>query len=293
MITRGTLLQQGYLVLAKVSPSPRLDAELLLAHVEGVERWRLRIESDAPVESVAASRYRALLTRRAAKEPVAYLIGEREFYGLRFSVDPRVLIPRPESELLVEKACEFVRVKHLAAPVIADLGTGSGCLICAMVSTLRTSGIAVQGMGVDLSQDAINVAEENTRRLGLSDSVRFVRGEWCAPLTDASARCDVVVANPPYVAVSESVSPEVQWEPQAAVYAPENGLRDIEHLMVNVPEILAPGGLFLCEIGAGKRNVITERVASRPALLKRWDSWEFVGDDSGEDRFSVLRMLAN
>jgi len=227
--------------------SARLDAELLLAHALGLDRTRLYARLRDAVADDAAARFAALLMRRARREPVAYLTGEQEFWSLPFEVGPAVLIPRPETELLVELA------GRLAPPPVAilDVGTGSGCIAVALARELEAARITA----TDLSPDALAVARRNAARHGVAARLSFVAGDVYAGLP-AAARFDLIASNPPYLAPGDAVSPELAFEPGAALWAGADGLDVIRRLLAGAPPRLRPGGHLLVEIGAAQAEPV-------------------------------------
>lgn len=224
--------------------APRLTAELLLAHVLKVDRVRLYVDHDRPLEAEELATYRALISRRLAYEPTQYLTGAKEFYGRRFQVDPRVLIPRPETELLVE---EVLKVLPKDAPSrVVDLCTGSGCIAI----TLAAERPLAEVFATDLSPGACAVAKENAERLEVAQRVAIREGDLFAPLP-AEARFDVVVSNPPYIASHEvpTLQAEVQKEPHLALDGGQDGLVLIRRIAEDARTRLHPGGLLAMEIG--------------------------------------------
>lgn len=228
--------------------TPRLDAELLAAHLLGVERGELLLRRLD--EAIDAAAYEALIARRVAGEPVAYITGEREFWSLPFRVTPDVLIPRPDSETLIEAAVADLPAD--AAPRVLDLGTGSGCLLLAALHQWPSG----WGVGVDRSVAAVDVARSNARRLGLSDRAYFVVGSW----TDALVGMfDLVLANPPYIGVDEPLPHEVaDFEPASALYAGADGLDDYRRIVPVLPQILSPAGVAYLEIGHAQADLVME-----------------------------------
>jgi len=231
----------------------RLEAELLVAHALGLDRLKLFLQLDRPVGGSEIDRARDLLVRRGRREPTAYITGVREFYGRPFKVGPGVLIPRPETELLVDVARGRFAKAAARAPRVADLGTGCGCI--AVTLALELPGARV--LAVDLSGAAVLCAQANARSLGAD--LRFVEGEGLAALdlaTREDGPFDLVLSNPPYVAREErgTLAPEVaEHEPELALYAPA-GDRDfwVRTLLERGRAWLAPGGMLLVELGLGQ-----------------------------------------
>lgn len=234
--------------------SPRLDAELLLSHAIGLDRVQLIVDSARPLAAEELARYRELMVRRRRSEPIAYILGEREFYGLRFSVNRHVLIPRPDTETLVNVALGRTRGRHLHGRAI-DVCTGSGCVAIAFAKERPTW----QVTGTDISEEALAVARHNALRLGTIWNLDF---RLCDLLADVGAeRCfDLIMANPPYVPDAEipTLSADVKnHEPHGALRGGPDGLSLIRRLVKAAPALLAPGGVLAIEVGAGQ----AERVA--------------------------------
>ncbi len=262
------------------SDSPRLDAELLLAHVLGVTRTHLHAWPEQELDQGQQTAFTALVERRAAGEPVAYLLGEREFWSLSLRVTPDTLIPRPETELLVEQA--LARIPKDAAQDIIDLGTGSGAIALALAHARPRCRVTA----TDRSLAALAVARDNAARLGIAN-VAFVAGDWFAPL--AGHHFHVVAANPPYVAKDDPhlQRGDVRFEPADALKAGEEGLDDITRLIEAAPAHLLPGGWLLLEHGF-------DQGAAVRALLHRhgFEAMETVRDYAGNERLSLARTVA-
>jgi release factor glutamine methyltransferase len=229
--TIGALLREGARRLAATSPTPRLDAELLLAHLLGWGRARLLAEADAPVAEAVAAEYARLLERRAELVPVAYLTGHKEFYGLEFAVDARVLVPRPETELLVEQAIAWA-AKHPRPLAVADIGTGSGAIAVALAKHLPAATV----YAVDLSPAALEVARANATRHGVA--VQFFQGDLLASLP--RGQIDILISNPPYLALDGG----------------PDGLDVYRRLLRDAPAYLKSPGMLLLELGAGQDTAV-------------------------------------
>jgi len=227
--------------------SPRLTAELLLAHVLHTSRVRLYTDLDRPLDPPELAAYRALIARRAAGEPTSYLTGTREFYGRTFAVDPRVLVPRPETELLVEAVLQAV--PRDAEVRVLDLCTGSGCVGI----TLALERPRARVLATDTSPGAVEVARANAAALGPADRFEARLGDLLAPV-EGEPPFDVVVANPPYVPTGElpTLSPEVRREPPLALDGGADGLDVVRRIAEEAPRRLVPGGLLALEIGDGQ-----------------------------------------
>lgn len=240
----------------KGSGSPRLDAELLLGKVLGVPRIKLYTEFDKPVIDGERDQLRELVRRRATGEPVAYILGEKEFYGRLFKVDKRVLVPRPETELVVDAVRRrFTKDRPLR---IVDFGVGSG----ALAVTLALEFPAAEVLATDVSAEALAVAEANAAALGAAN-VRFAEGSWLEPARGQTF--DLAVSNPPYIAAGDpEVEPGVHLhEPHGALYAGTTGLDAVTELASGLAAVLAPGGAWICEFGAGQRDAIAALLAER------------------------------
>jgi release factor glutamine methyltransferase len=227
--------------------NPRLDAELLVAHALGIDRMRVILDGDRPLQGAELTKLRDLVKRRRSYEPIAYLRGTREFYGLEFRVDKRVLVPRPDTETLVDAA--LARTTHVSMSMRQlDLCTGSGCVAIAMARQRPTA----QVYASDVSADALAVARDNALRLG-AYNVAFAQGDLFAAF--AGKRFDVVTANPPYIPTGDlaTLQPDVRdHEPRLALDGGEDGLAIVRRIITEAPQHLEPGGLLAIEIGAGE-----------------------------------------
>lgn len=224
--------------LAQVSDTPLLDAELLLAHALDIDRGQLllNLPGEIPAE------FEALLARRLAGEPIAYIIGRRAFWTIELEVAPGVLIPRPDSETLMDAAVAHFR--NTPGPKrILDLGTGSGALLLAALDQWRQA----SGIGIDNSTAALAIAQRNADRLGMTARAEFRAGNWGKGIDE---RFDLILCNPPYVATSAPLGPGVaEHEPHQALFAGDDGLDALRALGPQFPYLLAPGGLAAVEIG--------------------------------------------
>ena len=245
-------LHTATLLLARTSASARLDAELLLEYVTGLSRTDFRAAPERALPSAAGWSFQQLIRRRLQGEPVAYIRGQQEFWSMLLEVSPAVLIPRPETELVVERTLALLRPD---AKVMADLGTGSGAIALAVASE-RPS---LQVTAVDVSGDALEVARRNAARLQLRN-VRFERGSWFAPL--AGRRFDVVAANPPYVARGDAdlAAGVGRFEPEIALIAGITGLESIEQIAAQAGAHLQPGGWLILEHGWTQAGAVRDRL---------------------------------
>jgi release factor glutamine methyltransferase len=235
--------------------APRLTAELLLAHALGCDRVRLYTDYDRPLNKDELAAYRGLVDRRAKGEPTFYLTGAREFFGHRFQVDARVLVPRPETELLVEAALE--RLPADFAGEVLDLCTGSGCVGLSLASERAQ----LKLVATDLSAEALAVARANALALELASRVELVQGDLFAPLGDRLFA--LIVANPPYIesATLATLAPEVRSEPRLALDGGPDGLAIVRRIVVQASGHLPPQGWLLLEIGDGQGPALLELLA--------------------------------
>ncbi|WP_280546594.1 peptide chain release factor N(5)-glutamine methyltransferase [Halomonas sp. 11-S5] len=264
------------------SPSARLDAEVLLCHVLGVDRTWLYTWGDREVPVFERARFEALLAARAAGQPVAYLTGEREFWGLRLSTSPHTLIPRPDTERLVEAA-----LAHGASPQgrLLDLGTGTGAIALAFAS--ERPGWSV--VGIDLSPEAVALARHNAERLAIGN-VDFRAGDWFAALDREAGgeRFALIVSNPPYIAADDPHlrQGDLRFEPHSALVAAEQGLADLCHLVGEARAHLVPGGWLLLEHGHGQGEAVRDALADAG-----YGEVATLRDFGGHDRVSLGRHV--
>jgi release factor glutamine methyltransferase len=240
----------GYLKERGGFPHPRLDVELLLAHLLKTTRMELYLRFDQPLHEEEVAGFRSLIQRRARHEPIQYITGVQEFWSLEFSVDPRVLIPRPESELLVETALSLIRTRTCSSdqpPTLLDLGTGSGALAVSLAKELKHAMI----WATDQSTAALEVAMLNAEKHGVADRIQFRSGDLWIPIHGEKIVFDVIVSNPPYVATEDydALPSEVRdYEPRLALDGHEKGLRAIREIIMCAPPHLSPGAWLLVEM---------------------------------------------
>jgi len=229
--------------------NPRLNAEHLLAHALGLKRMELYLQFDRQLTEAERAPLRDTVKRRGAREPLQHILGTAEFHGRTFACDKRALIPRPETEQLVEIALEMVKGK--TSPKILDVGTGSGVIAITLALELT----ATEVHAIDFSTDALVLAAENTARHGLADRVRFHQADL---FPSGDTKFDLIVANLPYIPAAEiaALSPEVRHDPLAALDGGPDGLDLIRRLIDTAPERLTPGGALLLEIGAGQADAV-------------------------------------
>ncbi len=242
--TIQTLLADARKRLEETCDSPQLDAELLLAHVIGKDRSYFYTWPEHAPQRRLVLHYEDLLQRRLRGEPVAHILGEREFWSLRLMVTADTLIPRPETELLVELALELIE-KHQPPASILDLGTGSGALALALALELPNTQITA----TDLSEAALEIARKNALRHGLMN-IRFAQGNWYAALQQ-NERYDLIVSNPPYIPEQDPhlETAELRYEPHQALASGPEGLDAINHILNDLDRHLSPGGWLLIEHG--------------------------------------------
>jgi release factor glutamine methyltransferase len=265
----GEALQAARARLAATSRNPRRDAEVLLAHVLRCDQTALLTHPERLLSATESDQLENFLNRRLASEPMQYITGSQEFFSLLFEVTPAVLIPRPETEHLVEAALEHIGGEAVR---ILDVGTGSGAIAVSLAHARPQSHLTA----VDLSPAALEVARRNAQRHGVLDRVTFLQSNLLATVDGADF--DVVVSNPPYIAEGEVLEPQVSnFEPHPALYAGPTGLEVYERLIPEARKVLKPGGWLLLEIGFGQQPAVE-------ALLRGWRSVSVVHDLQGIPR---------
>ncbi|MDM7999823.1 MAG: peptide chain release factor N(5)-glutamine methyltransferase [Dehalococcoidia bacterium] len=254
MILREALRQAEARISAHNIPDARIEAELLLMHALGIHRAELYARLGESLPSGAENHFRALIERRVRREPAAYILGRHEFYGIELHVDPRVLIPRPETELLVETALDFLRRLPQEPPrLVGDVGTGSGAVAIALALHLPGAHI----YAIDASPEAIDVARLNCDRHGVGHRVELLVGDLLGPLP---CPVDLIVANLPYVKDADipQLMPEIRdFEPVAALSGGADGLDKVRRLLADAPSRLLPHGAVMLEIGLGQADEAT------------------------------------
>ncbi len=289
-------LATGALLLERAGvETARLDAECLLAHVLAFPRWRLLVERTRRLGPEEFAAYLALLQRRESREPLAYLLGRREFWSLTLAVSPGVLVPRPETETLVEAALAAVRgaasgspLPSAPPPVVVDLCTGAGGVAIALARELPGARV----YATDVSRRALRIARSNAERHGVADRITFLRGDLWRALDGQGpeAGADLVVSNPPYIpsGAIPGLMPEVRWEPRRALDGGPDGLAFHRAIIAGAPGHLRPGGCLLLEIGAGQAEAVRglfERVGG-------FDAPWVHRDLAGCDRVVAARRIA-
>ncbi len=263
--------------LSSRSSTPRLDAEVLLAHVLGMGRASLFARFTTKLDPDMQSQYDALLTRRSTGEPIAYLTGHKEFYGLDLHITPDVLVPRPETESAVEACLEALTFN--ASGLMADIGTGCGAIVVAVCK----HNPCISAFATDISPAAIDVARRNCQIHGVEGQVRLMVGHLLKPLTE---KVNVIVANLPYVAPGEASPDVAMWEPQVAVFGGgEDGTALIREFLLHAPDYLLPGGTVIMETAHSQGKIVSELArASFPAA-----DVEMRKDLAGYDRIVVIK----
>jgi release factor glutamine methyltransferase len=274
--TTGHLKKHG-------SESPRLEAEILLAHARGCPRIQLYVQYNELLTDDQRTAMRDLVKRRAQAEPVAYLVGHREFFALDFRVTPDVLIPRPETETLVLQS--IAAVKSIPNARILDMGTGSGCIAVATAVNVPAASVTA----VDISSQALDVAKDNASRHAVAERIRFLEGDLFAPLS-TDDQFDLIVSNPPYVADGEmeTLPADIRrHEPALALKAGQQGLDVISRLVAEAPSRLAPGGSLLIEISPEQAPAVTGLVHASG----KFESPRTIKDSGGLERVVMARRI--
>jgi release factor glutamine methyltransferase len=270
------------LVGAGVAPhEAAIDVDLYARTILGWDRARLLTEHQSPAPADLEPRLSEWISRRARREPSAYIVGVREFWGLDFIVTPAVLIPRPETEFIVEESLALVRA--LAAPRIADIGTGSGCIAVSLAWEMRDAHVVAS----DVSAEALDIARRNAERHGVARRIELVAASY---LGGVEGDFDLIAANPPYVRDGDkpALAPDVRYEPDVALFGGTRGLRDIEGVLETAVAKLRPGGWLVMEFGFGQEDDVRSLVAARPAL----DVVRVREDLQGLARTAIIRKLA-
>jgi release factor glutamine methyltransferase len=278
----GMILWSADYLREKGIDTGRLDAEHLLASVVGVDRLGLYLAFERPLTPAELDGYRPLLKRRAAREPLQYILGRQPFRELDLEVGPSVLIPRPETEVLVDQILEAIRGDDAGGTAL-DLGTGSG----AIALSLAFEGSFASVVATDVDDAALEVARRNRDTAGLGERVELRRGSLFEPLK-RSERFDVIASNPPYVGEMDeaSLEPEVRdWEPRAALFAGADGLDVLRRIAVGACGHLRPGGLLALEVGAGQARIVADWLESDEG----YDEVKVMRDYTGRERFVFAR----
>ena len=269
--------------------SPRTTAEILLAHALNARRIDLYMRYDQPLNSGERDHFKALIKRRLNREPVAYIVGYKEFWSMDLEVTKDVLIPRPETECLVERALErLTRESNPQPKSILELGTGSGAVILALASeNLRHFFWAT-----DISINAIQVARRNAARHGLSTRIGFIVADWLAAFKAQAGLFDLIISNPPYVRSGDLVKlqPEIQaYEPLSALNGAEDGLRCLRHIIQSAYRYLRPAGVLLLEMGDDQKAQLKQIISE----CGQYEDIQFYKDYGGYDRIAAMTKRKN
>jgi len=273
---RKTLSWSKPYLESKGIDSPRLDAELLLAHALGTKRIDLYLDMERPLATDELGKYREYLKRRSLKEPVAYILGAKEFYSRTFHVNSHVLIPRPESELLVEQAVALAP----AGGKILELGVGSGAVIVSVLAERED----LEGFGSDVNMQTIGVAKSNACLHGVEKRIQFFVGDGFAPV---SAQFPLIIMNPPYIALSETQELQddvLLYEPHSALFGGNDGLDIIKEIIRNMEKHLTRKGRFIMETGYRQKETVNDLIRAAKGL--KIHAW--IKDLSGTHRLVVV-----
>ncbi len=266
--------------------SPRTTAEVLLAHGLKLERIDLYLRHDQPLNADELAAFKVLVKRRLSREPVAYITGRKEFWSLDLAVSPSVLIPRPETECLVEAVLDSASRMGAGGPLrILDLGTGSGAIALALASQRPSDWIVAS----DRSPAALEVARENASAHGLDHRIRFVAADWLTGFSTRRSRFDIIVSNPPYIdtRVLDGLEPEIRrHEPRLALDGDAGGLRHLRRILDEAPGHLVPGGRLFLEMGFDQRQPLAAAIEG----VGRYRDVEFIKDYS--DTYRVVRLCS-
>jgi release factor glutamine methyltransferase len=259
------------------------EAELLMAEALGMNRAGVLARLKEVPDADAADRFLKFAARRASREPLQYITGRQEFYGLTFHVAPGVLVPRPETEIVVEEGLAFL--KETGGRTVADIGTGSGCIAISLAVSLPEAVI----YAIDSSDAALKIAEANAERNGAAGLVKFLRGDLFGPLAEAgmAGRLDLIVSNPPYIPTGDipNLQPEVIREPIQALDGGPDGLDVVKEIIRQAPEYLKPGGGLLIETGFGQAGAVRDIVGDTHGL----EYIKYIPDFAGIERVLVAR----
>jgi release factor glutamine methyltransferase len=282
--TLGSVMEKARrrLIAAGIESADR-EARWLIEHALGLARASQLVDRARLLDAPEVSKVDALVTRRTAREPLQYILGTQEFCGLEFNVDPSVLIPRPETELLVQEVIR--RLPRGGRPTVVDVGTGSGCLAVTLARAVPSAHI----YAIDLSAQALETAKGNARRHNVQAVIRWMEGDLLAPLAGEGCHgaVRVIVANPPYIRESEwrGLQPEVSgYEPRMALVAGPTGTEVHERLLAEAAPYLAPGGLLAMELGQGQSTELLVKVETMPV----YERAEILPDEAGIDRIMIV-----
>ena len=266
---------------AKGIESPRLNAELLIGHALKRKRMQLYLEFERPLAEAELELIRPLVRRRAQHEPVQYIIGETDFYGLKLKVDRRALVPRPETEQLVEHVVAACAGSGAPARIL-DLGTGSGAIALALARKFENAAVTA----TDFGDEALALARENAALTQLGERVQFIKSDWFAAVP--AGAFDLIVSNPPYLTEAETANTALEvrgFEPVSALTAADEGMADLKRIIRDAPRFLAPGGMLALETGIAQHVALTEHARAAGFTMV-----ESKRDLTDRDRFLLARL---
>ena len=264
MPTIKSLLDLSQDKLRAVSGTPRLDAELLMCYLLKIDRAKLFSKLKEDIDCTIQLEFNKIIERRKSAEPLAYITGKKEFYGYEFEVSPSVLIPRPETELLVELSLQHL-VELTGRLNILDLGTGSGCIAVVLALELQKLGRDFTIDAADQASAALDIAAKNAARHSVSKRINFVQSNWFSAFKSLNVSYDLIVSNPPYIAEGDrNISPETKYEPGQALFSGPEGLDSIRLLMLESKIFLNRQGLLVCEIGSSQFSLIQDYYRNFP-----------------------------
>ncbi|MBQ9365078.1 MAG: peptide chain release factor N(5)-glutamine methyltransferase [Schwartzia sp.] len=260
--------------------TPRLDAEVLLSHLLNKKRIYLYVNFEKPLSNDELASYRDFIKRRCNREPVAYIVGEKEFMGLPFAVSPSVLVPQPDTETLVGAVMDRLKGEH--EEHILDIGTGSGAIILSLLHFMPL----LTGTATDISSDALDVATANAVALDVMSRVKFLEGDLIAPIKGSDETFDAIVSNPPYIKTDEikTLSPEVQAEPHLALDGGADGLNYYRRIISDAPAFIKDGGFLAFEVGSEQ----AKDVIALAENAGKWSKTEKISDLRGLARVVIL-----
>ena len=259
-------------------PQARLDAEVLLADLLDMERIKLYVNFDYPLKENELVEYRERVVRRAKREPVAYITGHKEFMSLDFFIEDGVLVPRPETELLVEEIISYCKEGSIEQPNIVEIGTGSGVIMVSLGHYIEDARI----LGIDTSEQAVALTQKNVKKHELEDRLKVLQGDLLQPLIKREkSNVDIVVSNPPYISQEdmENLPPEVKKEPELALAGGEDGLEVYRKIIPQAQKVLVSGGLLALEIGYDQGSALKEMLNKNG-----WEDVKIIKDYNNHDR---------
>jgi len=285
MLTLIEILKKSEEYLSKHGiQDARHNAELLASHVLGKSRIQLYLEYDKPLGESEIAQLRVALAERKTRKPVQYIFGEAEFYGIKFNLNQNVLIPRPETELLVEEALKALKLIKPEKPVVYDIGTGSGCIAVSIAKHCDNCFVYAS----DVSAEALKIASANAAINGISGRIEFLLGPDFKPFADTAVpKADIVVSNPPYIRTADlnELQPEVRdFEPHKALDGGGDGLDVVKRLITGFPEGANAGGILMMEIGFGQSEAVSDFIKANDALVLP----RIIKDLQGIDRIVVI-----